>query len=119
MDLARFKRLLNRNESRFWAHWFTADEARFCTTSASPAEAAAQLFAVKEATFKALGGRFPDPLMWRDIEVLGDGQAKHIRLHGEFQIVADDLRLDRFHLSICCREGRAIAAVIIEGDAPA
>ncbi len=48
-----------------WAHWFTPAEASQCRGDARPALAAALRFAVKEATYKAVGAEFTGPVRWQ------------------------------------------------------
>lgn len=72
-------------------------------------------FAVKEATFKALGTGWARGIRWVDVEVqnLASGQPILI-LHGEAAERARSLGAGRFHVTITHTAGHAAAVVILE-----
>lgn len=73
-------------------------------------------FAVKEATFKALGTGWARGIRWIDVEVqnLASGQPI-LLLHGEAAEQARRLGADRSHVTITHTSGHAAAVVILEG----
>lgn len=113
-DVARFERLLGRGARGVWDHWYTADELDICALQSRPAEAAATRFAVKEATFKAIGARFTSAIRWREIEVLGDKPTWCIRLHGEIADAAAAAGVGSIHASTCRTGNRVVAMVVAE-----
>ena len=112
---SRFERLLHRGGERVWQHWFTETEADECARHSRPALAAAVRFAVKEATYKAVGLEFSGGLRWRDIEVLGREPAVDVVLHGEAAAAAATARVARYRVSVCHMETRVLAMVLAEG----
>ena len=98
-----------------WAHWYTEAEAEECLSHSRPGLAATFRFAVKEATYKAVGAQFSGPVRWRDIEVLEGEPAWHITLHGEMAAAAADAGAEHFHVSTCQTGGRVVAMVIAQG----
>ena len=111
----RFERLLRRGGERVWQHWFTDTEVDECAQHPRPALAAAVRFAVKEATYKAVGLEFSRGLRWRDIEVLGREPGVDVVLHGEAAAAAAAARVARYRVSVCHMEGRVLAMVLAEG----
>ena len=111
-DAERFERLVARGGERLWAHWFTRAEAAECRASRRPGTAAACRFAVKEATYKAVGVPFAGPVQWPLVEVLGRDPDWRVALHGELAAAApENLRLE---VSTCLMPGRVLAVVIAE-----
>lgn len=115
-DTGRFDRLLRGQAHRVWAHWFTEAEAEACRAHARPGEMAALRFAVKEATFKAVGAHFAREVRWRDIEVLDQGANWQVALHGEVAAAAADAGVGRLHVSTCRSTSWVIATVIAEAS---
>lgn len=88
VDLARFRRL-TRHE-RLIRRWFTPAERRTCDGAAQPVLRYAQVFASKEAVFKALA--VPDwdgsvPWRWIDV-VLGPRVGGFATLSGPLALAA-------------------------------
>ena len=113
----RFERLLGRDPTRVWAHWYTAAETEECQRHPRPALAAATRFAVKEATYKAVGARFSRAVRWGDIEVLGSERRWRLSLHGEVAAAARVAGAQKFHVSTCETAGRVVAMVMAHGPA--
>lgn len=116
-EIGRFERLVDRGAGRIWAHWYTEAEAAECLRHPRPALAAAFRFAVKEATYKAVGAEFLGAVRWQDIEVTGREQAWRVALHGEVAAGAAAAYADLLHVSTCRTDGRVVAIVIAEGRA--
>ncbi len=78
-------------------------------------EQLAALFAAKEAASKALGTGI-GKVAWRDIEILHKLSGEPtIRLHGNAKIVAEQLGLDEWAVSLSHENGMAIASVVALG----
>ncbi len=116
VDTGRFERLVRRGEGRVWTHWYTEAEAEECARHPRPSLAAALRFAVKEATYKAVGNQFSGALRWRDIEVLGNEPDWRLVLRGEVGAAAAIVGAEHFNVSTCQAAGRVMALVIVSGD---
>jgi holo-[acyl-carrier protein] synthase len=79
LDIARLERALNRRPG-LSERLFTDAERAYAEGRARPAQHLAARFCAKEAVAKALA---LDVLRWREIEVVGEGGAPTIRLHGK------------------------------------
>ncbi|MGN0065015.1 MAG: holo-ACP synthase [Nocardioides sp.] len=108
----RFARLLERGAAGVWRHWFTDREASACQRAASPAQAATLCFAVKEATYKAVGAEFSGPVRWRDIEALSTGGRWQVTLHGEVARTAAAAGVATLHVSTG-RAGDGVLATVL------
>lgn len=115
-ETGRFERLVSRGAGRVWAHWYTEAEAEECIQHPRPWLAAALRFAVKEATYKAVGAEFSGEVRWRDIQVLGGGPAWRLALHGEVAAAAAAAGVEQLHVSTCQTGGRVMAIVIAKGN---
>ena len=113
-DPARFERLAARGD-RMWSHWYTDAEAEACLADRRPGTAAALRFAVKEATYKAVGASFAGPLAWRDVEVLGREASWRVRLHGGVVADAAAAGVERLHVSTSRLHAAVMAVVVAEG----
>ena len=86
---------------------FTADEAML------PLESLAARFAAKEALAKALGA--PGDMSWHDAEVVTDVSGwPSFELRGSVAARADQLGVERVHLSMTHDAGVAVAFVVLE-----
>ncbi|WP_167288661.1 holo-ACP synthase [Nocardioides seonyuensis] len=112
----RFERLLRRNAPRLWAHWYTQAEVEECLRHPRPALAATARFAVKEATYKAVGARFVHAVRWCDIEVLGSGPGWQVSLKGEVAAQATVAGAQKLHVTTDETADRVIAVVIARGS---
>jgi holo-[acyl-carrier protein] synthase len=106
VDLARLERSLERTPT-LRDRLFTPSEA------ALPLESLAARFAAKEALAKALGA--PGDLSWHDAEVVSDVSGwPSFELHGSVAARAEQLGVERVHLSLSHDAGVAIAFVVLE-----
>ena len=100
---------------RFQQRVFTPGEIAYCTRRRRNGESFAARFAAKEAVMKALGTGYAKGVWWRDIEVVRDGGAPRLVLHGGAAARAAALGITRWHLSLTHTAGQALAYVIAEG----
>jgi holo-[acyl-carrier protein] synthase len=106
VDIARLERSLERT-STLRERLFTAAEAEL------PLESLAARFAAKEALAKALGA--PGDLSWHDAEVVTDVSGwPSFELRGTVAARAQELGVDRVHLSLSHDAGIATAMVVLE-----
>lgn len=113
-DLLRIDRLARALSSpAFLRRVFTAEELAQAAATSDRSLHLAQIFAGKEAAFKALGmdpGALRD---WTAIEVSTDGT--EVRLHREAARAGDALALSCLHLTLGGDANHAIAFAIAEG----
>ena len=110
--VSRMERILGRHGGRFEARVFTSGERSYCGARAVPSQHYAARFAAKEAALKALGA--PPGIGWQDLEVVKEGGAPRLCLHGRAQDTAAPMGIRRVHLSLSHAGDTAIAVVIVE-----
>ncbi len=111
VDIARFEGILVRRPGLL-ERLFTPAERGL-----APASLAAR-FAAKESVAKALGA--PAGLAWHDCEVVSASSGRpSLVLRGTVAAAAQDLGIERWHLSLSHDAGIASALVVAEGDGPA
>jgi holo-[acyl-carrier protein] synthase len=116
LDEERIVRLVNSGGDRFLRHWYTPAEIDLCRVSARPGRVAAQGFAIKEATLKAMGASFPGPVRWGQIEVLTSARdTPDIRLSGAIAIHARRIGVRELYASTARSGGWVAAVVVAEG----
>jgi holo-[acyl-carrier protein] synthase len=98
--------------ARFTQRFYTeAEQAQ----SKGNMEQLAGLFAAKEAASKALGTGI-GKVAWRDIEILHKLSGEPtLHLHGNAKLVASQLGLEEWAVSISHENGMAIACVVASG----
>ena len=112
IEVARIARAAERHGERFYKRFFTNSERAHCGCR-FPALAAR--FAAKEAVAKALGTGIGD-VKWVEIEVVNDERGRpKIVLHGAAAMVAADLGLTEWSLSLSYTHEHAIAFVVARG----
>ena len=112
VSVPRMTRILDRQGLRFTERVFTEGERAYCRSRAEPAQHYAVRFAAKEAALKALG--VPGGLSWQEIEVVQEGGAPRLRLHGRAAEAARARRSARMHLSLSHTAETAVAFVVAE-----
>ncbi len=111
MEIDRFAASLARRP-RLAERCFTPAEAAYCAAKAFPPQHFAARFAAKEAVGKALGIGMT---RWREVEVVRGRGAPTIALHGRYARRAEDLGVDRIHISLTHGRDAAVAMAVIEG----
>jgi holo-[acyl-carrier protein] synthase len=87
LEIERLERALARRP-RLAERLFTAGERRYAAARGRPGQHLAARFCAKEAVAKALG---LSAWSWRDVEVVSDGGAPAVKLHGAVAQRADSL----------------------------
>ncbi len=109
VEMARFRRALERHGARLLKRIFTPAEQRL---AAGQVERLAVRFAAKEAAAKMLGTGI-GPIAWVDIEILTTPQGEPVlHLHGAAAARAAALGLVGWSLSLSHTRQHALAAVI-------
>jgi holo-[acyl-carrier protein] synthase len=112
IEIARIERAISRHGDRFYNRFFTAQERASCDDQA---KRLAGRFAVKEAVGKALGTGIGD-VNWTDIEIVNDCRGKpELILHNQAEILAAELGLYHWSISLSHTETHAIGFAVAMG----
>ena len=113
VEVARLRRSLERHGVRFLDRIFTTQEQAYCS---GRAESLAARFAVKEAVGKALGTGIGD-VSWQEIEVINDERGRPtLALHGAAAILAEELKLQRWAISMSHTGSHAVGMAVAQGN---
>lgn len=115
VEVARFRRALERQGERLLRRLFTEGEINYCSSS-EPHRAArlAARFAAKEAALKAMGLGLRG-VRWTDVEVRRDAAGRpSLHFSGRLAALAAAKGATRFHLSLSHTQEYAIAQVVVE-----
>lgn len=113
-DVARVRKLLQRNPEAFRRRCFTDHEWEYAQRFADPAERLAARFAGKEAVMKSLftGWR---RIPWRDIEITGGGPPG-VNLYGLARRRAEMLGVKDIKITITHTKEHAMVFVVSQGE---
>jgi holo-[acyl-carrier protein] synthase len=116
VEISRMQSLIDRKGERALNRLFTAGERAYADTHPEPARQFAARVAAKEAAFKALAGNdLARAIGWRELEVISRaGHGPILLLHGRARSRADELSVQRVHLSLTHTEHMAAAYVVAE-----
>jgi holo-[acyl-carrier protein] synthase len=114
ISVQRVEETLARYGDRFLGRVFTVDELAYCQGRVG---ALAARFAAKEAVSKALGVGMrtlsQGGIAWHDAEVVNDAHGKPaVRLHGRAALLALQLQLTQWSISLSHERDHAIAFVV-------
>jgi holo-[acyl-carrier-protein] synthase len=113
IEISRLEQIRPAIRERFIQRVFTEIEV---TQARDHNDALSGIFAAKEAVSKALGTGI-GLVHWRDIEIihLPSGQPT-VHLHGKAQLVAEELGLKEWSVSISHDRNKAVALAVALGD---
>lgn len=112
VSISRFKQAISRTEG-FLERVFTAAELILPDGQPRAPISLAGIFAAKESIAKALGA--PDGLSWQDCQIgYLDSGKPIVQLSGKIAVLADQLGIKSWHLSISHDAELAIAFVVAE-----
>ena len=112
IEVARIQRSVDRHGVRFLNRIFTTQEQAYCV---GRADRLAARFAVKEAVGKAFGTGIGD-VGWKEIEVVNDERGRpELVLHDSAAILARELDLHRWSISMSHTDTHAIGMVVALG----
>ena len=116
VEVERMRTLLERKGERALNRLFTAGERAYASSHPEPHRQLAARVAAKEAAYKALSGNdLAKSIGWRELEVVSRrGCAPELVLHGRALVRAEELGVNRVHLSITHTEHMAAAYVVAE-----
>ena len=113
VEIERMRSMLERHGERFLRRVYTPQE--LADSAGRPSSLAAR-FAAKEAVSKALGTGIGD-IAWQEIEVLRGPKCEPLlALHGAARLLADELGLITWSLSLSHTEHYAVAQVVALGE---
>jgi len=119
IDLAQGERIreqVSRSGEDFLREFLHPSEIESCRARTDPFPGYASRLAAKEALAKALGTGLWGELSWHDVEVGHDpGKSPFLRLSGRAREVAEELGVERMHLSLAHEGDLAVAVVVLEG----
>lgn len=116
VEIARIKRLLERNSERFVERILHPHEMSALKTSSNPAAWLAKRFATKEAVAKALGTGIGKDASFFEIETTHSDLGKpQVHLHGTALAKAERLGVTEIQVSLADEREYAVAFVILIG----
>ena len=110
VEIDRFAESL-RKRPRLAERCFTEAEQAYCSRKPFPPQHYAARFAAKEAVGKALGIGMT---RWREVEVVRGRGAPTIALHGRYRARAEQLGVERIHVSLTHGRDSAVAFAVAE-----
>ena len=117
VEIARIAEAIDRFGGRLLHRLFTAEEIRYCSSTASPAQHFAARFALKEAVLKALGTGLSGGIQWREIEVVrNQAGMPGIKLSGAAAERASAIGVNCWHISVSHAHEYAVAQAIGERE---
>ena len=116
VEIARVDRAVARWGERFTGRVFTAEEIRYSSKRARPAQHLSARFAGKEAVIKALGGLRGGCRM-SEIEIVSGPMGRPlVRLHGAVGLMAADRGVTEIFLSLSHTAETAAAQAVAVGS---
>ncbi len=111
----RMKEILMKWSERVEDRVFTEEELQYSKKKGETHLHLAARFAAKEALFKALGKGLSEGMTWNDVEVRNkeSGQPEII-LKQRAKEIADDMGVEKIHVSLTHTDESAAAVVILE-----
>ncbi|MFA9477033.1 holo-ACP synthase [Phycisphaerales bacterium AB-hyl4] len=117
VDTPRVAHMLEVHGQRFLSRCFTEGEQAYAAANHKrQVEHLAGRFAAKEAILKALGTGWTGGIGWTDAEVVREPSGRPtVRLHGRCAVVAAEMGIETWWLSITHVKGQAMASAIAVG----
>ena len=113
VECQRVEKLLGHYEQKALNRLFTKKEQDYCQKYRNAVERFSGRFAVKEAVMKALGTGWSQNVHWTDIETVNQESGQpEIRLYGGAALLASQMGIAKFFVSITHANGMAMASVI-------
>jgi holo-[acyl-carrier protein] synthase len=120
LAVARMERELQRDPEGFCGQLFSTAELAGCVRQGSFARHCAELFAAKEALFKALALEHLDTGAYREVEVLRtSAETARFLLHGRVLRRAEACGANHIYLSLTSNRDVASALVVLEATSGA
>ena len=115
VDISRFQRFMDNNNTTLFQRLFTEREQAVCSVKRSSASCYAARFAAKEAFLKALGTGLRDGISWQDMEVVNNDLGKpDLKLTGRARELYRQKNISNLFLTLSHDANSAIAMVVLE-----
>jgi holo-[acyl-carrier protein] synthase len=115
VEIGRIAAAIQRHGNRFIERFCRQREVRAISNPTVLAQHVAGLFAAKEAVLKALGTGWAEGLTPKQVEIARDAHGRpRVMLHDAAQHRAEEMGVERFHLSITHDHGVAAAVAVAE-----
>ena len=112
VECVRIAKMIEAHGEQFLERVYTANEIEYCLRTANAYQHFARRWAAKEAAMKAMKCR-SQGVRWTDIEiVMHVGEGPSMALSGAAAIWADDVGIEKLHVSMGACRTHATAYVI-------
>jgi holo-[acyl-carrier protein] synthase len=103
VECVRIANMIDAHGEQFLERVYTPNEVEYCFQTANANQRFAQRWAAKEATMKAMRCRHQG-VRWTDIEIVNSGEGPAIVLGGAAAIWAEQIGIEKLHVSLgACR----------------
>jgi holo-[acyl-carrier protein] synthase len=118
IECLRIAQMIERHGELFIRRVYTEHEIAYCSTKKASTQHYAGRWAAKEAVLKVLGTGWKRGISWRDVEVRNKPSgAPTITLYAGASDVAEQLKIEKMHISISHCRSHATAYSVAEGSA--
>lgn len=115
VEIERIKNIVDKWGEHFLNKIFTSAEIEYCQGKSASYQHFAARFAAKEAAVKMLGKT--RGVGWKDIEVKRNVSGRpYLLLKNKAKLIADQMGIDKLHITISHERKMTVAQVIGEGD---
>ncbi len=112
VECVRIAKMIETHGEQFLERVYTANEIEYCVRTPNTAQYFATRWAAKEACMKAMRCRHQG-VHWNDIEiVVNPGEGPHVALSGAAALFAQQVGIERLHVSLGACRTHATAYVI-------
>ncbi len=117
IECLRIAQMIERHGELFIRRVYTEHEIAYCSTKKASTQHYAGRWAAKESVLKVLGTGWKKGISWRDIEVRNKPSgAPTITLYAGARDVAEQLGIQKLHISISHCRSHATAYSVAEGN---
>jgi holo-[acyl-carrier protein] synthase len=115
IEVQRIRESIEKYGERILKRLFTPVEIEYCSSRKNAALHYAGRFAVKEATFKAMGRGWGGDISWKDVETTNEPSgAPRLHFYGKALEIVTEKKMTASYVSISHIEQIATAIVVLE-----
>ena len=111
VECVRIAKMIETHGEQFIQRVYTAGEIDYCLRTVNETQHFAKRWAAKEAAMKAMKCR-NQGVRWTDIEIVASGDAPSILLSGAAAIWAEQVGIEKLHVSLGACRTHATAYVL-------
>lgn len=111
VECVRIANMIDAHGEQFLERVYTPNEIEYCLRTANANQRFAQRWAAKEAAMKAMRCRHQG-VRWTDIEIVSSGEGPAIELGGAAAIWAEQIGIEKLHVSLGTCRTHATAYVL-------